>query len=399
VTGMVLESSTEDTIFKITASYVDMSFRSLMPACALLILLVSGFSAFAQSGRIQPTVTPTPKPDDVERVVTEEIKLNVLAFDESGNFFKDVAAKDLVITEDNILHQPASVRRLPANVLIVMDTGGELRSVKSLDRTRMVAKGVVDALRTGDSVAIMTYADKPEMVSEWTSSKAEALAAIKRTNFGRSSAFVAALKMATDFMLRSPQENRHLVLITDGTDSGGKSSAKFDAFQRLLTTDISVHVISYTGMEAESIEPRTKRTSNQPPPSALPPEVVSQLPNDIKVANQRPKIGPTINMDRTLLKRMRARKADLEVSEQQLEKLAENTNGEFILPMTVDEMVDKAALVARMIDSSYVVTYVPKRPVVETRGVSERSIEVTSKRPGLVVQARRKLLIKDGKQD
>jgi len=49
--------------------------------------------------------------------------------------------------------------------------------------------------------------------------------------------------------------------------------------------------------------------------------------------------------------------------------------------------------VASMIDASYVVTYVPKLPVHETRGIAERNIEVTSRKPGLVVQARRKLVI------
>jgi hypothetical protein len=142
-------------------------------------------------------------------------------------------------------------------------------------------------------------------------------------------------------------------------------------------------------MEAADIEPRTKRTSNIPPKPALPPEVQEQIP-----INKGVKVGPTINMDRTLLRRMKARKLDLEISQDQLETLAENTNGEFILPGTIDEMVEKSALVARRIDSSYVVTYTPKIPVVETRGIAERNIEVTSRRPGLVVQARRKLIIK-----
>jgi hypothetical protein len=55
-------------------------------------------------------------------------------------------------------------------------------------------------------------------------------------------------------------------------------------------------------------------------------------------------------------------------------------------------MIDKAKRVAQMIDSTYVVTYTPKVPVVDTRGVSERNIQVTSKRPGLTVLARRKLV-------
>jgi hypothetical protein len=193
--------------------------------------------------------------------------------------------------------------------------------------------------------------------------------------------------------MRDPLENKHLVLITDGTDSQGKSSEKFDAFQHLLATDISVHVISYTAMESADIEPRTKTLSNATPKKALPDEVVNQLPNDVKIANQRPKVGPTINMDRTMLKQLKARKLDLDISQEQLEKLSEGSNGEFILPVTTDEMVEKAPLVAKMIDASYVVTYTPKISVVETRGIAERNIEVTSKRPGLIVVARRRLII------
>jgi len=365
---------------------------------AVLLLALAAGAATAQSGRVQPT--PTPTPDDTVRVVTEEIKLNVLAFDGKGDFFRDVAANDLVITEDNVLHQPTSVRRLPANVLIVMDTGGEMRAVKSLDQTKKVARGVVENLRPGDSVSVMQYADKPQIIAEWTDDKSLMLAAVKQASFGRRSAFVDAIRAATDLLLKSGLDNKHLVLITDGTDSLGKSSSKFDAFQRLVATDISVHIISYTAMEAADIEPRTKMTSNTPPRHAMPDEVKDQLPKGgPQEAAKRPKVGPTINMDRSLVRKIKARKADLEASQVQLEKLAENTNGEFILPACLDEMTEKAALVARMIDSSYVVTYMPKVPVVETRGLAERKIEVTSKRFGLVVQARRSLLISAAKYE
>jgi hypothetical protein len=75
-------------------------------------LLAAAASGFAQSGRVQPTPTPTPD-DDPVKVETEEVKVNVLAFDEDGRFVKDVTEKDLVITENNILHQATSVRRVP----------------------------------------------------------------------------------------------------------------------------------------------------------------------------------------------------------------------------------------------------------------------------------------------
>ncbi len=356
----------------------------------LAVIFSLAMLASGQSGRNQPTPTPTPD-DDPVRISTEEIKLNDLAFDEEGNFVSNVTENDLVINENNVLHQARSVRRIPANVLIVMDTGGELRWVKNLDQTRKVARGLVESLKSEDSIALLQYSDRPELVAGWTTRKQDIFTAIGRTKFGKRSSFVRALEMATKYLNSNPRDNKHLVLITDGTDSSGDRSAKAQAMRNLLAYDITVHVLSYTQMEADDVRPRTSMISNTPPPKAMPDEVVAGLPNGVRQQAQAPKIGPTINMDRKLLRTLRDRKADLEVSEQQLIALAENTNGEIIIPVTLDEMVEKTALVARIIDASYVVTYTPKLALDENSG--ERDIIVTSKRPGLVVEARRKLVI------
>ncbi|MGQ0540310.1 MAG: VWA domain-containing protein [Blastocatellia bacterium] len=359
---------------------------------SLFLIVLSAVFASAQSGRSQPTPTPTPEAeDDPVRIITEEVKMNVIAYDEGGKFVSDVKESDLVITENNILHQARSVRRIPANVLIVMDTGGELRSVKSLDQTRKVARGIVNALQPQDSVAVLQYGDAATIVAEWTNDKEQLSAAIGRVKFGRRSVFVKALELATDFLMKNPIDNRHLVLITDGTDSLADANTKAAAMKRLLSTDISVHILSYTKMETADIEPRTKMISKSPPPKALPDEIAATLPNGARDVAQAPKIGPTINLDRALLKKMKARKADLEASEEALGILAENTNGTMIIPDSLDEMVEKTAAVAKLIDASYVLTYTPKIPLNENAGT--RNIEVTSKRPGLVVQAKRKLVI------
>lgn len=367
------------------------SCRGRLPLSLLLVGLLATFAS-AQSGRSQPTPTPTPEIDDNPvRVVTEEVKMNVIAYDEGGKFVSDVKESDFVITENNILHQARSVRRIPANVLIVMDTGGELRSVKSLDQTRKVARGIVNSLQPQDSVSVLQYGDAATIVAEWTNDKEQLSAAIGRVKFGRRSVFVKALELATDFLMKNPIDNKHLVLITDGTDSLADANTKAAAMKRLLSTDISVHVISYTKMETADIEPRTKMISKSPPPKALPDEVAATLPNGTRDAAQAPKIGPTINLDRALLRKMKARKADLEASEEALGTLAENTNGTMVIPDSLDEMIEKTALVAKLIDASYVLTYTPKIPLNETAGT--RNIEVTSKRPGLIVQAKRKLVV------
>ena len=158
----------------------------------LLVCVVAAISCVAQSRRVAPTPTPTPA-DEIQRIRTEEVKLNMLAFDENGAFVPDVSNNDIVITENNILHPPSSVRRIPANVVVVMDTGGELRQVKSLEQTRKVARAVVSALRKGDSVALVEYSDRADVVQEWTNDKQQALAAML-LQFG---ADVEALEPAT----------------------------------------------------------------------------------------------------------------------------------------------------------------------------------------------------------
>jgi Mg-chelatase subunit ChlD len=354
----------------------------------VLSLLVLAASVEAQSGRVQPTPTPD---DEPVRIETEEIKLNILATDENGKYLDDVKDTDIVITDNNILHQPSSIRRMPATVLIVMDTGGELRFRKSLDQTRSTAAAVVAALGNEDNIAVMQYSDKAEIVEGWTTNKDTIMTAIGRTNFGRRSAFVDAIEMATAFLTESPKDNRHLVLITDGTDSFYNNSEKAAAMKSILSTDISVHVISYTRMELTDIEPRTKATSKHPPPKAMPDEIAATLPNGVRDVARAPKIGPTIILDRKHLKRMRDRKDDLEASEVALGNLSENTSGTIVIPLDKEEMLAKTGAIARFIDSSYVLTYIPKIPVSESP--DERTIFVTSKRPGLVVQAKRRFVV------
>lgn len=354
------------------------------------LFLIFAFAAFA----FAQNASPTP-PDDVE-IFTEEIKLNVSAVNSAGKFAPDVKAEDLVINEDNVLHQADSIRRIPANVLLVLDTGGELRMSKSINQTRNTALGLIDSLRPEDSVAIIEYNDKAKILAEWTSDK-QLLREILKTklNFGKRSAFVDALELANDFMRKSKVENQHLVLITDGTDSINERSERNKAFNELLEGSVSVHVISYTQMEREEVEPKTKMLSKTPPPKALPDEIAAQLPNGIRQTVTAPKIGPTINLDRAMMRKYRERKEALVESEQYLANLAEDTSGQFILPETPEEMIAKTALVASVIDSNYVVTYTPKRPLSEAKPGEVRNIEVSSKRPGLQIQARRKLVIEN----
>lgn len=355
---------------------------------SVVVLLLMFSPADAQSGKAIPKPTP-PNEDDTEKVFTEEIKINVSAFDRAGKFFSGVGKDDLVILEDFVIHQPTSVRRIPANVLIVLDTGGEDRQAKDFNNTRETAKSLIRSLQPEDSIALLEYHDKAEIIAEWTTDRAFLLNVLdKRLKFGRRSKFVEALKLAVKFFQDSNLENRHLVLITDGLDSTGNETERAAAMKNILTTDINVHVFSYTKLEQSVIRERRKSITRGTPKKELPPGA------DIPVQGQT-KTYPTItiNTDREMMKKIKQRSEDLARSEKELTELSENTNGIIFLPGAPEEMVEKTAYLAQNIDSQYVVTYVPKRPLSDAVGDEIRQIQVVSKREGLLVSGQRKLAV------
>jgi hypothetical protein len=370
-----------------------MSLRGKILFYALALAMLSAIASTAQSGRTTPR--PRPSDDDTERVATEEIKINVAAFDRSGKFYSGVKPEDLVISEDGVLHQAASVRKIPASVLIVLDTGGEDRQAKDYKTTKETAKALVSALLPDDTIGVIEYNDDARVVVEWTNNRDLVKSEIdKKLTIGRRSQFVKALGLATEFFEKSNLENRHLVLVTDGLDSQSDDSNRAAAIKALLSTDVNVHIFSYTKMEQMIVSQRirsvqgggTKRT---------------ELPAGAEAPGQgRTQTSPimTVNLDRAMIRKIRERRENLEKSEKALTDLAKNTNGVLYLPDSRSEMIEKAFDLASSIDANYVVTYVPKRPLADVRIVEERIIEITSRRQGLDVLATRKLVVEPARR-
>ncbi|HEX8250927.1 MAG TPA: VWA domain-containing protein [Pyrinomonadaceae bacterium] len=361
-----------------------------------LLFVFSTGSLQAQSGNTrQAQPTPTP-PEQVERVETEEIRLNISAFDANGKFVSDLRIEDLVINEDGRLHQATSVRRTPANVLILLDVGNEIAYAKRRAATAAAARGLVGALRETDSVAVMQYGDKVEILSEWTQDKTALLNALndKKLGYGKRSVFNQALAAAVDFFRKTPLENRHLVLISDGVDTYNDLRSKNLAIKNLLSSDINVHVISYTKLQQNAITmPKTlKGGGGRPKANNLPPGA------EIPIHGSTPTYTiATLNLDREMIRKRQEQIAQLKTSEKLLATIAEDTNGEIFLPETVEEMVDKTAQLAKNIDSQYVVTYTPKRALNEADDGEVRVIEVSSRRAGIDILGRRKLVVTNNK--
>ena len=75
----------------------------------------------------------------------------MIAVDQFGHYDPTVLPDDILVLEDGVAQQIRSVRRIPANVLLVLDTGGELSGLGGLSKrtnlTRDVAIELLNQLR------------------------------------------------------------------------------------------------------------------------------------------------------------------------------------------------------------------------------------------------------------
>src|SRR3954452_12445049 len=61
---------------------------------------------------------------DTIRISVEEVRIPILAQDQYGHFYPAVEPADVMVRENGVLQRITSLYRVPASVVLVLDTGG-----------------------------------------------------------------------------------------------------------------------------------------------------------------------------------------------------------------------------------------------------------------------------------
>lgn len=340
----------------------------------------------------QPSPTPVEKDQESVKVFTEEVRLPVIALDAYGHYDPTLELDDILVLEDGVIQQLRSLRHIQANVLFLLDTGGDSTGLgglsKSTNLTRQVASQLVSKLPDGTSIAVMQSGNTAEMLQPWTTDKNAVLRTLKTKLISAKRSRISDAIAGASVQLRErPEGSRHVVMITDGVDSPGGKVDRAEAIRRLMAARVTVHVISYTQfVKQKSDKSSSPVTAGQRPPSSDP--ITATDPTLPPGTTRSPSFGVGIRFDPAMTRRRKAYEAELKKSEQALKSVAEETGGKWMLPTNSQEMLADANEVARAITAEYVVTYRPKRPLAEAKPGEYRRIEVASRRVGLSLQSR-----------
>ncbi len=359
----------------------------------LVVICMGAVLCNAQTSGISPQSAPAPgDAQEKVKVFTEEVVIPVTAYDNNGHLGLSPEASDVIVFEDDVRQQVRSVRRISANVLLLLDTAGELNPAMSVRTTREIATRLISNLQAGDRVAAVQSGGQLALVQNWTTEHEQAISALKSKLFsGKRSRLVDALTAGAIKLKELPAGTRHLVMITDGVASEADRDALAAAIEELLDANVTVHVISYTAIGRAAIRRQNPlvKITNKKRKSAK--DIADEIMNPTQSSDlkQMKKIYVIVDTDIAMRRRRADYREATKESEQWLSSLADETGGLILLPASIDEMIKRSDEVAHEIDSQYVVTYTPKRPLALVTNEEYRRLKVFSGRGGLQVHARR----------
>ena len=375
--------------------------RSLLAVFSVALVFFASGNSFAQTSNPNSSPTPPiePKTEGQEpvKVFTEEVRLQVVALDQYGHYDPTLEADDVLVLEDRVAQQIRSIQRLPVNVLLLLDTGNQL-GLKNTNVTRDVALRLVSRVHDGNRIAVMQFADRPELLQAFTTDKAAVARTLKsRIHSGKISRLSEAIAAAADQFKDTPAGTRHIVLITDGVEGPGGRFNLPESLKQLNSIQASVHIISYTVLSRKQIQKLNAWRKG---------DGIQRdgHPGGNPVANGDPTLPagttrtPTFRLgskdnDPGLAKRRKEYETASIFSEAQLSEIAEESGGTIWVPESTNDLLGEAESIARDIGSQYVVTYRPTRTLASAKPGEYRQVEVASRRVGLYLRSRRGYIV------
>jgi VWFA-related protein len=349
----------------------------------LCLFLSLSINAFAQSGRKPQGQQGQPQGEKpMVRIETREVAVPIIAYDSEGNYVNDLMAKDVLVVEEGEARQVTNLKRDPANIVLILDLANEIGTFKNGATERYgkpdapiwerganykVVRGptqwefanqFISGVSPTDKIAIIQYAEKPQLIQDWTSDRDQAARAISsKYRVGVKSSYYDALKMAADKLQSRPEGRRIVVLISDGLDSNSKITQS-KAIQELEKARATVFVVGWAAALRREIELNIAWIANHD----------SNNTNAIKRRTE-----------------LRQYVAQLEGAATELRQLAENSGGEFLLPPTHNDLVMANKSVNAEIGAQYTLSFLTeKAPSLEDK----RMISVLPARRGLTLRSR-----------
>jgi Ca-activated chloride channel family protein len=278
-----------------------------------------------------PVLVHAQDDDEVVRVNTDLVVLNVTVTDSTGQYVKGLKKTDFKIFEDGKEVDPSLIKTFalqesPFASVVLLDTSGSMESRLSLGRSAAIR--FLDGLRDEDVAAVFKFDTKVEQVQDFSGGRDLAPIAYGLRAKGMTTLNDAIVEAAKALVSRS-EARKAIVVLSDGVDTYSKASPG-KALESALAVGASIYAVDMSASDGG---------------------------------------GPRPNQSAAMLK-----------------SLADKTGGRFIATPGGPALRDAFAGIAQELGQQYTITY---RPVNPARDGKWRALEVKLKREDLTVRTRK----------
>ncbi|MDQ3179080.1 MAG: VWA domain-containing protein [Acidobacteriota bacterium] len=205
-----------------------------------------------------PSPTPPPLPeedkDEIIKIDTELVNLNVRVVDRNNRAINNLTQADFKVYEDNVL-QPIeffSKSEVPTNYSLVIDNSGSLR--QQIEKVIEAGKIIVGTNRPDDETSIIRFvsSERIEILQDFTHNKTDLDDALESLFIeGGQTAIIDAVYLAAEKVdayekSRNPNDfkRRALILVSDGEDRDSYYKEP-QLYQLLRESDVQIFVIGF----------------------------------------------------------------------------------------------------------------------------------------------------------
>ncbi|HEU4596485.1 MAG TPA: VWA domain-containing protein [Pyrinomonadaceae bacterium] len=179
--------------------------------------------------------------DEVVRVDSELVILNVTVTDAQGRYVHKLSRADFKVLEDGReqVINLFSVEETPFAAAILLDTSGSMESRVSLARAAAIR--FLDGLRAEDVASVYNFASLVEQLQDFSPGRDLPPMAYTLRSDGMTALNDAVLRAARDLSTR-PEKRRAIIVLSDGADT--KSAASADkALNAALAANATIYSV------------------------------------------------------------------------------------------------------------------------------------------------------------
>jgi Ca-activated chloride channel homolog len=271
----------------------------------------------------------------------ELINVTTTVTDQDGRFVPGLRKEDFTIFEDGVRQEVSqfSNERVPVSLGIVLDTSGSMTPDKMSSARSAIDRFVYDLLGKDDELFFMEFANRPDLVQDWTTDRRAISRAVGRVNPAGGTAMYDAVADAVPLANEGKHPKKALLVISDGNDTNSSLSVG-ELRQLIRESEVLVYALGVDG---------TATTFRSGPTIQIPMPIPFPIPGRRRPGGFPPIIGGGGTSQRAAAER---------VNPDALRQITDDTGGRTEIVRGFGDLENATARIADELSKQYYLGYV-----------------------------------------